>query len=326
MRDAFGLFRGWCRSAPSCLEYTPTSVPTGAAEIAPLRCCGAAPAAGARGGAGGLRPAQRGAAAFRRKYDERLLEPDARRAAQGARRRRVQGEELLHGVRGVRAGARGDARRRRALCNRALAYLRVGRADAALTDAERAAELAPEWAKARFRVVEPPRASRALRRRRRTRRASATSPRMPTRGARSRRRAVRQREAAKPSGGDRRGAAVRATSATAEDRRRTKRSFAAGVREGRRQMGRGEGEAFAREWRAILTPTLTPLLTRRDPAEESKPAVARGRRGGGRPRARGQRPRRRRQTGRASRRRRRRRRTMATRRDSRGGSAEGPRA
>ena len=36
MRDAFGLFRGWCRSAPSCLEYTPTSVPTGAAEIAPL--------------------------------------------------------------------------------------------------------------------------------------------------------------------------------------------------------------------------------------------------------------------------------------------------
>ena len=38
MRDAFGLFRGWCRSAPSCLEYTPTSVPTGAAEIAPLRC------------------------------------------------------------------------------------------------------------------------------------------------------------------------------------------------------------------------------------------------------------------------------------------------
>ena len=82
MRDAFGLFRGWCRSAPSCLEYTPTSVPTGAAEIAPLRCarCRCLPQEHVPARAEGYDPNSPEQLAERRKHDVRLLPPDERAA------------------------------------------------------------------------------------------------------------------------------------------------------------------------------------------------------------------------------------------------------
>ena len=146
MRDAFGLFRGWCRSAPSCLEYTPTSVPTGAAEIAPLRCarCRCLPQEHVAAREEGYDPHSEEQLRERRKYDERLLEPDARAAlhkeradaAFKAKNYRTAYEEY-----GLALAATPDVGV--LLCNRALAYLRVGRADAALADAERAAEVRP---------------------------------------------------------------------------------------------------------------------------------------------------------------------------------------
>ena len=177
MRDAFGLFRGWCRSAPSCLEYTPTSVPTGAAEIAPLRCarCRCLPQEHVAAREEGYDPHSEEQLRERRKYDERLLEPDAaRRAAEERADAAFKAKNSTARRTGVQAGARGDGGRLRVLlCNRALARLREGRADAALADAERAAELAPRVGEGAVPPRQLPRAPRALRRRRRRLRARA---------------------------------------------------------------------------------------------------------------------------------------------------------
>ena len=276
MRDAFGLFRGWCRSAPSCLEYTPTSVPTGAAEIAPLRCarCRCLPQEHVAAREEGYDPHSEEQLRERRKYDERLLEPDARSAlhkeradaAFKAKNYRTAYEEY-----GLALAATPDVGV--LLCNRALAYLRVGRADAALADAERAAELAPEWAKARFRL------GSCLERLERFGDAVAAFERaceLEPENADARRALeaarVRQREAAKQA------AAIdearrRTTSRQAEDSKANEE-----IRQ-RRACEKAGGkwdeakrEAFALEWRATHADDGTPLLTRRDPAEESKPA------------------------------------------------------
>ena len=43
--DAFGLFRGWCRDRPSCLEYRPRGEPGSASDAQAIRCatCGCLP-------------------------------------------------------------------------------------------------------------------------------------------------------------------------------------------------------------------------------------------------------------------------------------------
>ena len=159
------------------------------------------------------------------------------------------------------------------LCNRALAYLRVGRADAALTDAERAAELAPEWAPRRGSAsaaassassasATPSPPSSAL---------ATTSRRAPTR-ARARggaacgsgKRRSKRRQSTRRGGARRRG--------KPRTRRPTRRSDSGVACEKAGGADEAKREAFALEWRATHADDGTPLLTRRDPAEESKPA------------------------------------------------------
>ena len=155
MRDAFGLFRGWCRSAPSCLEYTPTSVPTGAAEIAPLRCarCRCLPQEHVPARAEGYDPNSPEQLAERRKHDVRLLPPDERAAvfkAKGdhAYKERNYRTAYLEYTRAIEATPDNHV----LMGNRCQAYLKVGRVEEALRDAERAVDLAPEWPKGHYRL------------------------------------------------------------------------------------------------------------------------------------------------------------------------------
>ena len=112
MRDAFGLFRGWCRSATSCLEYTPTSVPTGAAEIAPLRCarCRCLPQEHVAAREEGYDPHSEEQLRERRKYDERLLEPDARSALHKERADAAFNDEPLRRIKEEIERAKREAR------------------------------------------------------------------------------------------------------------------------------------------------------------------------------------------------------------------------
>ena len=86
MRDAWGLFRGWCKVAPSCLEYVPTSEPEGPLDTRALICsrCRCAPQQHVATSAAGYDPHSEEQLALRRQYDERLQHPTERAAGHKA--------------------------------------------------------------------------------------------------------------------------------------------------------------------------------------------------------------------------------------------------
>eukprot|EP00966_Prymnesium_polylepis_P255415 5901236-Prymnesium_polylepis.1 len=80
--DTFGLFRGWCRVAPACLEYIPVGVPEDAGDFRSIRCakCGCQPQQHQPCEEEGYDPLSPEHMKERMKYDNRLL-PPAERAA-----------------------------------------------------------------------------------------------------------------------------------------------------------------------------------------------------------------------------------------------------
>ena len=80
--DTFGLFRGWCRVVPSCLEYTPVGIPEDAGDIRAIRCarCGCQPQQHQPVNEHEYDPFSPDQLEERKKYDPRLLPPDERAA------------------------------------------------------------------------------------------------------------------------------------------------------------------------------------------------------------------------------------------------------
>jgi tetratricopeptide (TPR) repeat protein len=153
-RDAFGLFRGWCTRAPSCLEYVATGEPLDPADIAPLRCarCRYLPQEHVPAVEEGYDPNSEEHLAARRKHDARLLPPEERAAvfkanADAAFKERNYRTAYLEYTRAIEATPDNHL----LLGNRCQAYLKVNRVDAALADAERVVALAPDWAKGHYR-------------------------------------------------------------------------------------------------------------------------------------------------------------------------------
>ena len=79
--DAFGLFRGWCRDRPSCLEYRAPSSPDDA-QAGRCTTCGCLPQQHVPALAAGYDPKSAEQVASRSLYDASLL-PPAERAAWG---------------------------------------------------------------------------------------------------------------------------------------------------------------------------------------------------------------------------------------------------
>jgi len=153
--DAFGLFRGWCRTVPGCLEYMPMGHPQGAWDTAALRCarCRMMPQQHHPTEAEGYDPNSEEQLAERRKYDERLQDPSklaAARKAQGDAEFKAKNYRRAYQHYSVALEATPDSHV--LLGNRCQTYLRVGRLELALADAERAVELAPDWPKGRYRL------------------------------------------------------------------------------------------------------------------------------------------------------------------------------
>ena len=154
--DAFGAFRGWCRVAPTCLEYLPAGVPTDASDTHSLRCsrCGFSP----------LKhhpvacvesydPHSEQEQAARSQYDERLQSLSER-----TRRHKSAGDAAFR-ARNYRSAYRSYTSALEAepdsavlLSNRCQAYLRAHWPELALSDAKRLVCVAPDWSKAHFRL------------------------------------------------------------------------------------------------------------------------------------------------------------------------------
>jgi len=153
--DAFGLFRGWCRVVPSCLEYVPCGEPEGAWDTNALLCsrCRCLPQQHFACDAKGYDPHSEEQLRERRKYDERLL-PAADRAAA----RKAKGDEsyskknFRDAYQHYSVAIEADPTSHQLLGNRCQAYLKVGRLEPALEDAQRAVALAPEWPKGHYRL------------------------------------------------------------------------------------------------------------------------------------------------------------------------------
>ena len=153
--DAFGLFRGWCTRASNCLEYVAAGEASDAADANPLRCsrCRCLPQEHVAARAEGYDPNSAEQLAERRKYDVRLLPPDERAATfkgrgDAAFRERNFRTAYLEYTRAIEATPDNHL----LLGNRCQAYLKVGKVEAALHDAERAVSLAPEWTKGHYRL------------------------------------------------------------------------------------------------------------------------------------------------------------------------------
>ena len=75
--DAFGLFRGWCRDRPSCLEYRPRGEPGSASDAQAIRCatCGCLPQQHVPAQRQGYDPHSEAQVALRKQYDASLLAP-----------------------------------------------------------------------------------------------------------------------------------------------------------------------------------------------------------------------------------------------------------
>ena len=155
MRDAFGLFRGWCRTSPSCLEYrVATEQPAGPADMRRLRCtrCQCLPQEHVATVKEGYNPHSERHYRERRRFDARLLSREdaiAHHKAAGDDAFRHKNFRTAYESYGEALALAPDDHV--LLGNRSLAYLRVGRLTAALADAERAAALAPAWPKAAYR-------------------------------------------------------------------------------------------------------------------------------------------------------------------------------
>lgn len=153
--DTFGCFRGWCTRASTCLEYVAAGEPDSATDTKSLRCtrCRCLPQEHVACRAEGYDPNSAEHLAERRKYDVRLLPPEERAAvfkgrADAAFRERNYRTAYLEYTRAIEATPDNHI----LLGNRCQTYLKVGRIEAALTDAERAVSLAPEWAKGQYRL------------------------------------------------------------------------------------------------------------------------------------------------------------------------------
>ncbi len=152
--DTFGLFRGWCRKVPTCLEYVSSGEPSDAADLAGLRCsrCRCLPQEHVPAVADGYDPHSEEQLRERRRYDARLLPPDERAAhykalADAAFKERNYRTAYLEYSRAIEATPDSHV----LLGNRCQTYLNVGKVSEALLDAERCVNLNPEWPKGQFR-------------------------------------------------------------------------------------------------------------------------------------------------------------------------------
>lgn len=153
--DAFGLFRGWCTRASNCLEYTAQGVAQDAADANPLRCshCRCLPQEHVPAKAEGYDPNSPEQLAERRKYDVRLLPPEERAAifkgrADAAFKERNYRTAYLEYTKAIEATPDNHV----LLGNRCQTYLKVGKVEAALRDAEQALQHAPDWPKGHYRL------------------------------------------------------------------------------------------------------------------------------------------------------------------------------
>ena len=153
--DAFGLFRGWCRDRPSCLEYRPRGEPGSASDAQAIRCatCGCLPQQHVPAQRQGYDPHSEAQVALRKQYDASLLAPAEcaakyKAAADDAFRKKNY-RTAYEGYTAALEATPDDAV---LLGNRCQAYLRVGRLEPALADAETAVRLRPEWGKAHYRL------------------------------------------------------------------------------------------------------------------------------------------------------------------------------
>eukprot|EP00965_Chrysotila_dentata_P188780 6172950-Pleurochrysis_carterae.AAC.1 len=153
--DAFGVYRGWCRAAPSCLEYNPRGVPEGPLDIAALSCsvCRCSPQQHVIAEPTGYNPWSEKHVNARKAYDERLLSNTERaqvRKAKGDAEYRSRNYKKAYEHYTIALESTPDSHL--LLANRCQAYLQVGRVELALADAQRALALAPDWAKGHYRL------------------------------------------------------------------------------------------------------------------------------------------------------------------------------
>ena len=153
-RDAFGLFRGWCKKDPRCLEYCAAGEPNDPVDVGPLRCtrCRCLPQEHVPAVEEGYDPNSEAQLAERRKHDVRLLPPEERAAifkarADAAFKERNFRTAYLEYTRAIEATPDDH----KLLGNRCQTYLKVHKVESALKDAERCVSLAPDWAKGQYR-------------------------------------------------------------------------------------------------------------------------------------------------------------------------------
>ena len=153
--DAFGLFRGWCRDRPSCLEYRLGGAPSSADDAQAGRCtaCGCLPQQHVPALAADYDPQSAEQVASRSLYDASLLPPVERAARHKAS---ADAAFCSHNFRsayeGYTAALEATPSDAVLLANRCQAYLRVGRPALARDDAASAVRLRPDWAKAHYRL------------------------------------------------------------------------------------------------------------------------------------------------------------------------------
>eukprot|EP00900_Chrysochromulina_parva_P023832 jgi/Chrpa1/6082/Chrysochromulina_OHIO_Genome00017382-RA len=153
--DTFGCFRGWCKRNATCLEYVANGVPADAADIAPLRCshCRCLPQEHVPAIEEGYDPNSPEHLAARRQYDVRLLPPEERAAvykgrADSAYKNRNYRTAYIEYTHAIEATPNSHV----LVGNRCQTYIKLGKNEDALRDAERAVELAPDWSKGRYRL------------------------------------------------------------------------------------------------------------------------------------------------------------------------------
>ena len=153
--DTFGCFRGWCKRNATCLEYVANGVPADAADIAALRCshCRCLPQEHVPAIEEGYDPNSPEHLAARRQYDVRLLPPEERAAvykgrADAAYKNRNYRTAYIEYTHAIEATPNSHV----LVGNRCQTYIKLGKNEDALRDAERAVKLAPEWSKGRYRL------------------------------------------------------------------------------------------------------------------------------------------------------------------------------
>ena len=153
--DTFGLFRGWCRSAPLCLEYIPVGIPEDAGDFRAIRCskCGCQPQQHEPVDEMGYDPHSAAQIQMRMKYDARLLPPSDRAAKHKVTADaafKAKNYRTAYMEYSVALEATPDSHT--LLANRCQAYLKVEKYDLALLDAKSAVSLGPEWSKGHYRL------------------------------------------------------------------------------------------------------------------------------------------------------------------------------